>query len=388
MIKTFEMKLYRSKKNHYIHESIDIAAQIYNHCIALHKRYYKLFGKHLNKYQLQKHLTKLKKLRKFAFWREVGSQAIQDITDRIERAFQLFFQALKSTRRVSPPSFKKQKKYKSFTLKQAGYKLLGGNKIIIGKKCYKFHNSRKIEGEIKTLTVKRDALEDLYLFFSCEVSEIQTDRVSSGKSVGFDFGLKCFLTLSDGSEIESPEFFKKGLKTIRKASKNLSRRKKGSKNRNKARQNLARVHKKISNQRKDYQFKLAKNFSETYDALFFEDLNMKSMQKIWGRKVNDLGFSTFLDILGYYCSKTGAKIQKIDSFYPSSKTCHCCNYIFEELTLKDREWSCPNCHSHHSRDVNAAKNIHRVGASTLGVGEVRLAFERAFTVDPRISIHS
>ena len=128
---------------HYnLHESVDTASQIYNHCIALHKRYYKLFKKHLNKFQLQKHLAKLKKLKKFAYWKKVGSQAIQDITDRIEQGFQLFFRSLHLPQRVGPPSFRKRKKYKSFTLKQSGYKLLSGNKVLIGKKYYKFHKSR------------------------------------------------------------------------------------------------------------------------------------------------------------------------------------------------------------------------------------------------------
>ncbi len=144
--------------------------------------------------------------------------------------------------------------------------------------------------------------------------EVQTEKVSSGKSVGCDFGLKCFLTLSDESVIESPEFFKKGLKSIRKASKNLSRKQKGSKNRIRARKNLARVHKKIANQRKDYHFKLAKHLAETYSSLFFEDLNIKAMQKIWGRKISDLGFSSFLSTLAYYCEKTGSALKKIDRF--------------------------------------------------------------------------
>ena len=91
MIKTFEFKLYRSHRGRHLHKQIEIASHVYNHCIALHKRYFKLFGKYLNKFQLQKHLTKLKKIKKYAFWKELGSQAIQDITDRIERGFELFF---------------------------------------------------------------------------------------------------------------------------------------------------------------------------------------------------------------------------------------------------------------------------------------------------------
>lgn len=91
MKKTFSFKLYSSKKNKALHRRINVAASVYNHCIALYDGYYRVFGKHLNKYALQKHLTKLMGLKKYASWNTVGSQAIQDITDRIERAYQLFF---------------------------------------------------------------------------------------------------------------------------------------------------------------------------------------------------------------------------------------------------------------------------------------------------------
>jgi putative transposase len=149
MRKTFQFKLYKSKRNKHLHRQIDIASGIYNHCIALHKRYYRLFGKTLNKYQLQKHLTKLKKQKRYHHWNSVGSQAIQDITDRIDRAYKLFFDALKSNRKVAPPSFKKRIKYKSITLKQAGYKLPESNKIKIGKRVYKFLSPEILRGSLK-----------------------------------------------------------------------------------------------------------------------------------------------------------------------------------------------------------------------------------------------
>ena len=281
MRKTFQYKLYRSKRNKHLHSQIDLAAEIYNHCIALHKRYYRLYGKHLNKYQLQKHLTKLKDVPKYQHWKNLGSQVIQDITDRVDRGYQLFFKFLKTERKIAPPSFRKRRKYKSFTLKQVGYKLLGENKIQIGKKVFKFHKSREIVGVIKTLTVKRDPLGDIYLYFSCEVPDTQTEQTMTGESAGFDFGLKRFLTSSDGIEIGAPLFFKQGLKDIQKANKDLPRKTKGSNNRKRARLNLARVHKRIANRRKDYQFKLAKKLAEQYDYLFFENLNMKVMQKLW-----------------------------------------------------------------------------------------------------------
>lgn len=370
MKKTFSFKFYKSKKNKKLHEQIDVAAWIYNHCIALHRRYFSLFHKHLNKYQLQKHITKLKKTQRYAAWAIVPSQAIQDITDRIERAYQLFFAHAKKGK-VRPPAFKKRSKYASITLKQAGYKILDGNKIKIGKACFKYFKSRDIEGTIKTLTIKRDALGDVYLFFSCEIENVSPCRVMTGKIAGFDFGLKTFLTSSDGTKIDSPLFFKEGSAKIRQASRKVSTKKRGSNNRRKAKLHLARCHKKIAHQRKDYHFKLAQKLIEEYDYLFFEDLSIKGMQQMWGRKIGDLGFSDFLSLIEHRGLSNGAQVHIIDKFYPSSKTCHVCQKVVGELSLKDRIWKCPTCDAVHDRDINAAINIKVVGASTIGLGDVR-----------------
>lgn len=290
-ILTYKFKLYKSKKNRKLHQQINIAANVYNHCIALHKRYYRLFGKSLNKYRLQKHLTKLKKLAKHQHWNQLGSQAVQDITDRIDRAYKLFFESRKNGRKASPPNFKKRIKYKSFTLKQAGYKLSGGNKIRIGKTVYKYSLSRNMEGRIKTLTVKRDPLGDIYLFFSCELPDAEVNQAATGKMAGFDFGLKTFLTSSEKTfngdrKLDSPEFFKQNIKKIKAANRALSRKRKGSNNRYKAKLNLARVHRKTASQRKHFFFEEAKKLCLKYDCVFFEDLNLKGMQKLWGRKIN------------------------------------------------------------------------------------------------------
>ena len=363
-MKTYCFKLYAAKRDKKLRSQINIAGCIYNHCIALHRRYYRLFGKSLNLNRLQKHLTKLKKLAKYAFWKEVGSQAIQDIAERIDKGYKLFFRNLKHKVRTAPPSFKKVRKYKSFALKQAGYKYTGGNQITIQKQKYKFHKSREIEGKIKTVTIKRDALGDIYLYFVCEQEKNQI-IARTGKSVGFDFGLKTFLTASDDKDVESPLFFKQNRSAIEKANRNLSRKKRGSANRNRARLELARLHKKTANQRKDFHFKLAGRLAAEYATICIEDLNMKAMQMLWGRKISDLGFSDFVDILEYQCSKTGSVVVKIPRFYPSSKTCSACGYVMDELPLKVRQWTCPECGTKHNRDKNAANNILRVGASTL-----------------------
>ena len=170
-MKTYCFKLYNSKKNRKLHRSIDVACQIYNHLIAVHKRYYRLYGKHLNVNQLLKHITKLKKQEKFAFWNQLGSQSIQDIAQRIEKSYKLFFKNKKLGIKTSPPSFKKTKKYKSFTLKRAGYKLLEGNRLVIMGRIYKYSKSRDIEGKIKTLTVKRNSLGEVYIYLVCDIKE-------------------------------------------------------------------------------------------------------------------------------------------------------------------------------------------------------------------------
>jgi len=127
---------------------------------------------------------------------------------------------------------------------------------------------------------------------------------------------------------------------------------------------LSKLHRKISNKRRDYFHKLSNHLASKYDYFCIEDLNIKAMQKLWGRKVSDLAFSEFVNILEY---KTN--VIKIDRFYPSSKTCSNCGHVLKELSLKTREWTCPSCGINHQRDINAAINIQRVGASTLA-GEV------------------
>ncbi len=366
-IRTYKYKLYKTKRLKHIHETINISGIIYNHCIALHKRYYKLYGKHLNKFQLQKHLTKLKKRDKYSFWKKVPSQSIQNITERIDNAYKKFFDCTKGKTklRVSPPTFKKVKKYKSYTLKgKVGYKV-ENNIISLNGYKYKFWKSRAIDGTIKTVIIKRDNLGDFYICITIDKKETRLS-VTTGKSVGIDFGMKTFLTLDDKIEIESPMFHLKYLKELKILNRNLSKKKKGSSNRAKAKLQLAKLHIKIANSRKDYFHKLTNQLANKYDNIFIEDLNMKAMQMMWGRKVSDLAFSEFVNILEYKTNVT-----KIDRFYPSSKTCSECGHVLKELDLKIREWTCPSCQAEHLRDVNAAINIHRVGTSTLRGETVR-----------------
>ncbi|MEH2033623.1 MAG: transposase [Nostoc sp.] len=368
-MKTLKFKLYQHKRNRFLKRSINAAGVIYNHCIALHKRYYQMWGKHLNCAKLQAHVAKLRKRKEF--WQSVGSQAVQDICQRIEKAYQLFFKH--SKKGVKPPGFKKVKKYKSFTLKQAGYKLLGGNRVKVGSKVYQFWKSREIEGTIKTLTIKRTPLGELFMVVVVDDVPEPEIKFTTSRIAGFDFGLKTFLTCSDGSNIESPQFLKQSLNTIKKASKQHSKKLKGSSNRERARKNLVRKHEDICNARRDWFWKLAHNLTNKFDVLCFETLNLKGMQRLWGRKISDLAFGEFLQILEWIAKNKGKQVIFIDRWYPSSKTCSNCGHVLEKLDLSTREWRCPSCESVNGRDENAAKNICAVGASTVGLGDVRRA---------------
>ena len=380
-MKTLKFKLYSHKRNRHLKRSINAAGVIYNHCIALHRRYYRRYGKHLSCIKLQAHIAKLRK--RNPFWQQVGSQAVQDICQRIEKAYQLFFKH--HNKGVRPPGFKKVKKYKSFTLKQAGYKFLGGNRVKIGTRVYQYWNSRAIEGTIKTLTIKRTSLGELFMVVvvvpevpepaegcrrvdSVDEPEI---KVETGRTAGFDFGLKTFLTCSEGFKIEAPLFFKQSLSAVRIASKQHSQKQKGSHNREQARLNLVRKHEDIAHRRRDWFWKLAHDLTDKFDVLCFETLNLKGMQRLWGRKISDLGLGKFLEILDWVTLKKGKQLVFIDPWYPSSKTCSCCGHVLESLELSVRRWRCQGCHAENDRDHNASVNIKKVGVSTLGLGDVR-----------------
>ena len=369
-MKTYCFKLYNSKKNRKLKHKINIAGIIYNHCVALHRRYYRLFHKSLNKFVLQKHLTKLKRLEKFSYWNQIPSHAIQDITERVSRAYKLFFGNLKRKVKTAPPRFQKVKKYKSFSYNMVGKNIIVGNEIRIAGDYYRFFKSREVKGSIKLLTIKRDSLGDLYVYIiSNESSEIIEAR--SGKIVGFDFGLKTFLTSSDGNHIESPLFFRKSSGIIKKLSKQLSRKKSRS-HHERARLELARAYKKIYNQRRDFHYKMALKLCREYGLICIETLNLKGMQKLWGRKICDLGFYSFTQILKYEALKNSVIVIEIPKYYPSRQVCSECGY--KNPRLKDlciRAWKCPECGARHDRDINAAKNILRVGASTFRGDDVR-----------------
>jgi len=147
-----------------LHRLVNLHGRLHNHCIALHKRFYGLFGKHLNQFALMKHITKLKTIEGFEWLGLMDAQAIQDSIQRIEKGYALFFsEREKGNKKIRPPSFRKINKARSFTLKQTGWKLVQDNIIRVDGRTYKFALSRPIEGTVKTVTIKRDAVGDFWV---------------------------------------------------------------------------------------------------------------------------------------------------------------------------------------------------------------------------------
>lgn len=363
---TYKYKLYSNKQNRYLDQAINTAAEIWNHCIALHRRYYRMYGKFLSANRLKVFLTKLKKRSKYAHWRLLGSQAIQDIVERINRSYEAFFDHVKSgrSRRKAPPKFCKRANYRSFTLKQAGYKFHEDNRITIMGRTYKFVKHRSLIGTIKTVTVKRTKAGEFYICVSV-IQEWPDIQPCTGNAVGLDFGLKHFLTLDNGETIDSPQWYRKSLNELRIAHRAVSRCQKGSKNRKQALLHLERTYERISNQRRDWFFKLAHEITLQHSIICIEDLNLDGMKRLWGRKVSDLSYGEFISILEWVALKNGSRIIKVDRWYPSSKACHICGTVNTELVLTDREWRCAGCGAILDRDVNAAVNIREAGLSLL-----------------------
>ena len=370
-MKTYKFKLYANHGNRELHKTIDGHAHVWNHCVALQRRYYAIYGKHISKFRLINHISKLKRLSRFAHWNQLPSQAIQDVVARIDKGYKAMFEARAKGKAWGRPRFKPRRKYKSFTLLQAGWTLLPGNKIRIGKHIYQYFKSRDVFGNPTRCTIKRDAVGDVYITILTDHVDPNPNRVMTGKIAGFDFGLKRYLTGHNGHDIESPLFFKRSLNAVKLANRNHSRKKKQSKNRERARLDLARKHRKIASQREDFHWELAHLLTDAYDEIRLEDLNLQGMKALWGRKVSDLGFTDFIKKLVYIAKKKGVKITFIDKWYPSSKTCSACGAIHETLNLRDRTWQCNDCGTNHDRDRNAAMNIYRVGASTLEGEDVR-----------------
>ena len=353
---SYRYNIYNQKNNKWLDQLLAECCFVWNHALALQRRYYKIFGKYIKSSRMEKHFAK--RIKRTL----LHSQTTQEILQRLDSSYQKFFKRLAKR----PPKFKSNKNFKSFVFKQGGF-TLNGNVLTINKinKHFKFSYSRNYEGNIKQIRIKRSRTSRYSLIVVTDKNPSQTkEKTHNGASAGIDFGLKTYLTLSNGKEYQSPLFFKQSQNKIKAANKKLSRAKKGSSNRKRRRLELARVHEKVFNQREDYQWKLAQELCKSFDCIFIEDLNIEAMKRLWGKKISDLSHALFIKKLEHTALKYGVVLHKINKWYPSSKTCSC-GFVNKNLSLKERTWNCPKCGSVNERDLLAAQNIFRKGISEL-----------------------
>ena len=313
------------------------------------------------------HLTDLKRTT-HPHWNALPSQAIQEELKRIDAAYVRFFKKL-----GGKPHIKPRHKFKSLTFPgHSGWKL-AANRITVTLRTwdagkwkrdpvpYTFFKHRAFHGNIKRVTLKRDACNAYWLCITTDFTDTEP-LPATGQSVGADFGMKAaYLTLSTGEKIQHPQPLKQSLNKLRTLNKSLSRKKKGSGRWWRCVRQLARLYRKITNQRLDFQWKLATDLCERFDAIVLETLNIDGMKRLWGRKVSDLAFYQFVEILAYKCQKHKRGFRQVGQWTATTKPCSQCGVHNETLTLSDRQWTCLKCGSHHDRDINAAINILQAG---------------------------
>lgn len=183
------------------------------------------------------------------------------------------------------------------------------------------------------------------------------------KVVGLDFSMSGLFVSSDNEFANYPRYYRNSLSKLQKEQRKLSKCQKGSNNRNKQRLKVARLHEKVTNQRRDFLHQLSRKITNSYDAVYIEDLNMQGMSQAlnFGKSVHDNGWGTFTTLLSYKLKDAGKRLIKIDKWFPSSKTCSGCGAVKDELALSERIYTCNSCGLRLDRDINAAINIKNQG---------------------------
>ena len=295
----------------------------------------------------------------------VHSQILQNVSARVDLAYLGFFRRLKDgTKKAGFPRFKSYDRYDSFTFPQTGFALKDKKLWMskIGEVRINLH--RKIEGKVKTLTIKRKGTH-WYAIFSCEV-EVKVKEKNWKRATGIDFGCKDFVTCSDGTTIPNPHFLKQSQEELSKIQSKYSAMKMKPKEdiqKIKTKRQLIKLHCKVKNQRKDFLHKLSKRFVDEYSHICVEDIKPSQLLNDNWRSINrsiiDSGWTTFRQMLHSKAVEAGCEVVDVSPAYTSQRCSGCGNIVKKELS--ERRHKCNVCGLDIGRDLNAARNILRVG---------------------------
>lgn len=261
------------------------------------------------------------------------------------------------------PSFKR-KHGKQSSYHCVGVKVLDGAVKIPKIPAIKTRLHREITGTLKSITLSRSATGKYYASLLCDDGMEEPSKPTLISNItGLDMGLTHFAIKSDGAKVANPRHLINASRNLRRKQKALSRKKKGSANRRKARIQVAGVHERVANARADFQHKLSRAIVDESQAVIVETLKSANMMKNHhlARAIGDAGWSGFISKLEYKAAEKGVHVVKLEQWFASSKTCHCCGYKMPEMPLNRRIWQCPECEVEHDRDINAAINIRQKG---------------------------
>jgi len=312
-------------------------------------------------------LTDWKKQEDLQFLNEVSCVPLQQGLRNLQKAFTNFWAG-----RAKYPNFKKKRSGGSAEFTRSAFKWKDGQLWLA--KCSEYlpiRWSRDLPEncEPSTVTVRLDASGRWFVSLLVEDHTVKAlSQVE--KAVGVDAGITSLITTSDGEKIANPKHFNRLRYKLRQAQKALSRKIKGSNNREKARLQVARIHAAIADSRTDFLHKLTTRLVRENQTIAVEDLAVKNMiknHKLSGA-IADASWSELICQLEYKCQWYGRTLVKIDRWFPSSKRCGNCGYVVDKLPLDVREWDCPECRTHHDRDINAANNILAAGLAVIVCG--------------------
>lgn len=364
---TFKYQLYpTNSQKRIMNEVLDACKWVYNATLAIRKNTYENEGTGLSLYDTNKLLTQWKKENE---WLNVShSHPLQEAQERVDLAFKNFFRRVKNGENPGYPRFK-QNWYKSFTFKQpfVGFGFTGGSKLRlskIGDIKIKYH--RAIIGDIKRLIIKRDNLNNWYACFSCEVEFEKSDPLAD--VIGVDLGITHFATLSDGTKIDNPRFFKQDEKELKKAKQKLKWYEKDSPDYNKQLRVVQHIYKRVTNRRDNFNHQISRWLVDNFQVIALEDLEIQNMQqgnfRSMNKSINDVAWRKLIQHTQYKAVKAGRTVVLVDPKYTSQECSDCGEIVKKELNVRVHD--CPYCNCVLDRDINAAINILGRGLAILG----------------------